>query len=39
VRFWNVDGRAAVLSVDGRYVDVETATGGEVPADPMLALR
>jgi 2-keto-4-pentenoate hydratase/2-oxohepta-3-ene-1,7-dioic acid hydratase in catechol pathway len=34
VRLANVNGRAAVV-VDGRAVDVEHATGGELPSDPM----
>jgi 2-keto-4-pentenoate hydratase/2-oxohepta-3-ene-1,7-dioic acid hydratase in catechol pathway len=34
VRLANVNGRAAVV-VDGRTVDVERASGGELPSDPM----
>jgi 2-keto-4-pentenoate hydratase/2-oxohepta-3-ene-1,7-dioic acid hydratase in catechol pathway len=38
MRLGNLDGRA-IIAAEGRYVDVDTATGGEVGADPMLALR
>lgn len=34
----NVDGRAALVSADGRLVDLETWSGGELPADPMAVL-
>jgi len=34
VRLANLNGRAAVV-VDGRTVDVERASGGELPSDPM----
>jgi 2,4-didehydro-3-deoxy-L-rhamnonate hydrolase len=34
VRLANLNGRAAVV-VDGRVVDVERATGGDLPSDPM----
>jgi 2,4-didehydro-3-deoxy-L-rhamnonate hydrolase len=37
VRLANIDGRAALVQ-DGRWVDVETATGGAVGSDPMAAL-
>ena len=38
MRFANIDGRASLVSPDGRWVDAEAATGGRVPADPMRAL-
>ena len=34
MRLANLNGRAAVV-VDGRVVDVEHATGGDLPSDPM----
>lgn len=34
MRLANLNGRAAVV-VDGRTVDVERASGGELPSDPM----
>lgn len=34
----NVDGRAALLSADGRLIDVETWSGGDLPSDPMALL-
>lgn len=37
MRLATVSGRFVVVS-DGQYVDVETATGGRVPADPLLGL-
>ncbi|MDO8189449.1 fumarylacetoacetate hydrolase family protein [Conexibacter sp. JD483] len=37
MRLANIDGRAALVQ-DGRWVDVETATGGAVGCDPMAAL-
>ncbi len=37
MRLANIDGRAALVQ-DGRWVDVETATGGAVGSDPMAAL-
>lgn len=37
MRIANVDGRA-MLVADGRLIDVETASGGKLPCDPMLAL-
>jgi 2-keto-4-pentenoate hydratase/2-oxohepta-3-ene-1,7-dioic acid hydratase in catechol pathway len=38
MRFANIGGRAALVSPDGRWVDVEQATEGRVTADPMEAL-
>jgi 2-keto-4-pentenoate hydratase/2-oxohepta-3-ene-1,7-dioic acid hydratase in catechol pathway len=38
MRFANVGGRAALVSPEGRWVDVEEVTGGRVRADPMEAL-
>lgn len=37
MRLANIAGRAALVQ-DGRWIDVETATGGAVGADPMTAL-
>ena len=37
MRFVNIGGRAALVSPDGRWVDVEEATEGRVAADPMEA--
>jgi 2-keto-4-pentenoate hydratase/2-oxohepta-3-ene-1,7-dioic acid hydratase in catechol pathway len=38
MRLVNLDGRAAVL-VDGRLVDIDRASGGRLPSDPMEALK
>lgn len=38
MRLANVGGRAAIVSADGRYADVEHLTEGKVPADPMQAI-
>ena len=38
MRIANVDGRAALVR-DGRLVDVERASGGRLPADPMILLE
>jgi 2-keto-4-pentenoate hydratase/2-oxohepta-3-ene-1,7-dioic acid hydratase in catechol pathway len=38
MRLANINGRAAVVSPDGRWVDVEAATDGDVSSDPMAAL-
>lgn len=38
MRLANIRGRAAIVSAEGRYVDVELATGGAVSSDPMAAL-
>ena len=35
MRMANVDGRAHLVRADGRAVDVERASGGSLPADPM----
>lgn len=37
MRVANVQGRAALV-VDGRVVDIETASGGKLPSDPMAIL-
>jgi 2,4-diketo-3-deoxy-L-fuconate hydrolase len=34
----NVGGRSAIVSNAGRFADIESATGGEVAADPMQAI-
>jgi 2,4-didehydro-3-deoxy-L-rhamnonate hydrolase len=39
MRLANVGGRSALVSADGRWVDIEEKTGGLVSADPMDALR
>lgn len=38
-RFANVAGRSALVDADDQWYDLETLSGGEVPADPMAALR
>ena len=38
MRLANINGRAAIVSPDGRSVDVEAATDGDVSSDPMEAL-
>ena len=38
MRVANINGRGAVVSLDGRWVDIETATDGDVSSDPMDAL-
>lgn len=38
-RFANVAGRSALVDADDNWFDLETVSGGEVPADPMAALR
>lgn len=38
MRLANMSGRAALVSTEGRYVDVESATGGAVSSDPMAAI-
>ena len=38
MRLANINGRAAVVSLDGRWVDIEQATDGDVSSDPMEAL-
>jgi len=38
VRIANLDGRAALVD-DGRFVDIEEATNGDLPSDPMAVLQ
>ncbi|HET8664908.1 MAG TPA: fumarylacetoacetate hydrolase family protein [Nocardioides sp.] len=37
MRFATIDGRMKLVAASGKYVDVETASAGRLPADPQIA--